>query len=295
MDTIAARNIARAAATVVTVHDTTPFNGDATSSLQVLHSAECWRRFHHAITHTESGRRSLIARGLQPQRVSTLPHGLLRAARSDARSPGTTTGPLRILFFGQIKPYKGLDTLIDALTLMPAEAHRRVKLHVRGQAFMDMSPLLAKVAAAGLAEVVDFRLERIPDDEVDSLFAEADVVAMPYHRIDASGVLSKALAHGVAVLATQTGGFAEVLRHGETALLCQVGDSQAFARAIMDLATDPALLARLWENASHLGETTASWPEIGRRTVDLYQQVLARCSRTVDPRTSAPTPIAKPR
>lgn len=296
VDSLFIRSIAAASATVLTVHDTTPFNGNATSRLQVLHSDECWRKFDHLIAHTESGRRSLIARGLPPQKVSTIPHGLLGSEQSSARTGASApTGPLRVLFFGQIKPYKGLDTLIDALALLPREMQRRVHVRVRGQAYMDMAPLLAKVEAAGLTETVDFRLERIPDEDVDTLFAEADVIAMPYHRIDASGVLFKALTHGVAVVASDTGGFAEFLRHGENALLCKVGDAQAFGRAIADLAGDRALLARLRASADRLGRSTASWPEIGTRTVELYQQVAARRAKAAEARARAPHRAATPR
>jgi glycosyltransferase involved in cell wall biosynthesis len=296
VDSLFIKSIATASATLLTVHDTTPFNGNATSRFQVLHSDECWRKFDHLIAHTEAGRRSLIARGLPQQRVSIIPHGLLgpeqRRARTGDASP---TATLRVLFFGQIKPYKGLDTLIDAIALLPREMQRRVNVRVRGQAYMDMAPVLAKVEAAGLAQIVDFRLERIPDDEVDALFAEADVIAMPYHRIDASGVLFKALTHGVAVVASETGGFAEFLRHGENALLCKVGDAQAFGRAIMDLAGDPALLARLRTNADRLGRSTASWSEIGARTVELYQQVIARREKAAEARAHAPHRAATPR
>ncbi len=172
---------------------------------------------------------------------------------------------------------------------------RRLSVRVCGQAYMDMAPLLARVEAANLAGTVDFRLERIPDEEVDPLFAEADVIVMPYHRIDASGVLFKALSHGVAVVASETGGFAEFLRHGENALLCKVGDAQAFGRAIMDLAGNPALLARLRANAERLARSTASWSDIGTRTVELYQQVVARRGKAAEARASAPRRAATPR
>jgi glycosyltransferase involved in cell wall biosynthesis len=276
VDSLFIRSIARTSATVLTVHDTTPFNGNATSALQVLHSEGCWRKFDHLVTHTESGRQSLVDRGLPSRQISVVPHGLLSAEPSRARGDDAADGRLSILFFGQIKPYKGLDTLIDAVALLPRETSRRLRVRVRGQPYMDMSAIRAQVDAAGLADTVDFRLERIPDAEVDALFAAADVIAMPYHRIDASGVLSKALAHNVAVVASETGGFAEFLRHGENALLCKVGDAEAFAGALTALADDPALLARLRANAGRLGEATASWAEIGDRTVALYREALAR-------------------
>jgi glycosyltransferase involved in cell wall biosynthesis len=137
------------------------------------------------------------------------------------------------------------------------------------------------------------RLERVPDSEVDALYSAADAIVMPYHRIEASGVLSKALAHGLAVIASDTGGFSEFLRHDETALLCPVGDAAAFGNAIADLIADPSRLERLAMNARSLGNTTPSWSEIGARTVELYQHVIAQTGRSPQPvgsaRRQAPT------
>lgn len=297
VDSMFLDRISGISATILTVHDTTPFNGDATSRIQILHSEQCWRKFDHIITHTESGRRSLIARGIAPNRISAIPHGLLRAdqnTEAEATGGDRRAARLRLLFFGQIKPYKGLDTLIDAVALLPPEARRRLHVQVCGQAYMDMSPILAKIEAAGLSGTVDFRLERIPDAEVDALFSAADVIVMPYHRIDASGVLSKALAHGLAVIASATGGFSESLRHGETALLCPVGDADAFGRAIASLIADPKRVDHLRMNARRLGKATPTWSEIGARTVELYQHVIARTGRstgTIRPAPrQAPTP-----
>jgi len=198
-------------------------------------------------------------------------HQAERRDRRDAR--------LRLLFFGQIKPYKGLDTLVDAVALFAPEMRSRLHVRVCGQPYMDMSPITAKIESAGLSETVELRLERIPDADVDALYSWADAIVMPYHRIEASGVLSKALAHGLAVIASETGGFAEFLRHGETALLCPVGDSNAFGRAIESLITDPRRVEQLGMNARRLGMATPSWAEIGARTVELYQHVIAQTGR----------------
>lgn len=286
--------ISEVSATVLTVHDTTPFNGDATSRLQVLHSERCWRKFDHIVTHTESGRKSLIARDIAPNRISVIPHGLLQAdrqaAQNDRRAPR-----LRLLFFGQIKPYKGLDTLIDAVALLAPEARSRLHVRVCGQPYMDMAPIVAKIESAGLSEIVELRLERIPDAEVDALYSSTDAIVMPYHRIEASGVLSKALAHGLAVIASETGGFAEFLRHGETALLCPVGDSASFSRAIESLIADPQRVELLSMNARRLGMATPSWQEIGARTVELYQHVVAQTGRSRRPVTRAPRQAPTPR
>ncbi len=99
VDSLFIKSIATASATVLTVHDTTPFNGNATSRLQVLHSDECWRKFDHLIAHTEF--RPAIAHRPRPaaakcQHHPARPAGLGAAARPDrrSRSGGTAQGPL---------------------------------------------------------------------------------------------------------------------------------------------------------------------------------------------------------
>ncbi len=296
LDAMILDRISETSATVLTVHDTTPFNGDATSRMQVLHSEQCWRKFDHIITHTESGRKSLVARDIPPNRISVIPHGLLQGDRTDEpRAAGSgRDARLGLLFFGQIKPYKGLDTLIDAIARLPPQARERLHVRVCGQPYMDMSPIFAKIEAAGLSQIVELRLARIPDAEVDALYAAADAIVMPYHRIEASGVLSKALAHGLAVIASETGGFAEFLRHGETALLCPVGDADAFGRAIASLVADRQCVEHLRTNARRLGMATPSWSDIGVRTIELYQNVMARTGRGANPVVCAPQQAPTP-
>jgi glycosyltransferase involved in cell wall biosynthesis len=276
VDTLFLDSINKICPTILTVHDSTPFNGDASSSLQLLQTKQCWRKVDHIITHTAAARESIVAQGVSSQRISIIPHGVLRKQGAAPTRTRATSDRLDILFFGQIKPYKGLDVLVEALALLPPQTRKRVRLRIRGKAYMDMSPILSRIESAGLAGLVDAQFERVPDEELDALFAAADVIAMPYRRIDASGVLSKALDHGLAVVASDTGGFSEFLQHGETALLCPIDDAAAFARAIEALVDDRQLLNKLQANARRLGDDTPSWSEIGKQTIDVYRRARGR-------------------
>jgi glycosyltransferase involved in cell wall biosynthesis len=134
------------------------------------------------------------------------------------------------LFFGYVRHYKGLDTLLDA---WPRVRERRpATLIVAGEFYEDAAPYRAQVAAAGEGAV---RLldHYIGDDEVEALFKAADVVVLPYRSATQSGVTHVAYALGVPVITTDVGGLAETVRPGETGLVAPPENPRALADTIV--------------------------------------------------------------
>lgn len=71
--------------------------------------------------------------------------------------------------FGQIKPYKGLDVLIEALGQVPQALRQRARVVIAGAAHMDMAPIKERIAALGLEDVVELRLGRLDETQMVSL------------------------------------------------------------------------------------------------------------------------------
>jgi glycosyltransferase involved in cell wall biosynthesis len=257
---------------VLTVHDSTPFNGDPPSRLQLRETSKCWRKFDQLITHTCLGRETLLQLGVERNRINVIPHGILRERPGTNPLHRNASDRVNLLFFGQIKHYKGLDVFIEALSCLSEDTLRKIRVRICGKPFMDLAPLLEKIETAGLSGIIDVRADHIPDHEVDSLFTQSDIIVLPYQRIDASGVLSIALGRGLAVVASDIGGFSELLEDGETALLCPPNDVPAFARAIERLVWDDGLRSRIRANAQTLSTTAPSWNEIGALTVEAYRK-----------------------
>ena len=137
-------------------------------------------------------------------------------------------GPL-LLFFGYIRPYKGLRYLIEALPRIAAETGAR--LLVVGEFYEDDAPYRELVRRLGVEDRVRFIDRYVGNDEVDAFFAAADLVVLPYVSATQSGIAQIALAFDRPMIVTRVGGLPEVVREGRTGFLVEAGDAQGIADA----------------------------------------------------------------
>jgi glycosyltransferase involved in cell wall biosynthesis len=264
----------RRAPLVMTVHNSVPFHGAAASRLQLLGAGSLHDRFDRLIAHTPTTRQHLLDEGIAPRRIALVPHGLLPLADAAAPAPAEER-VCRVLFFGEIKPYKGLRLLIDAIAALPPATRARLRLHVAGRPRMEMAPLIQACHTLGFADQVTWDLRFIRNEALADLFAACDVVVLPYHDVDSSGVLTLATSAGKAVVASEIGGFRDLLASGETALLAPL-EPAGFAQALGRLVEDDALRRRLGDNLRRHGtDAIPSWSAIGRATVDIYADAIA--------------------
>jgi glycosyltransferase involved in cell wall biosynthesis len=146
----------------------------------------------------------------------------------------------RLLFFGIVRPYKGLDILLRALAQSPPH----VTLTVAGEFWSDSRELDDLVAELGLRDRVTLRPGYLPADQLPSLFAAADALVMPYRAATASQNALLAFAHGVPVVTTTAGALAEAVRDGVDGLTCAPGDTGDLLRVLTEIS-DPVVLGRL--------------------------------------------------
>ena len=137
-----------------------------------------------------------------------------------------------VLFFGFVRPYKGLPDLIDAL----AQTRREVKLLVVGEFWKDSHAQIdEQIRHLGLHERVAIVDRYVANEEVPRYFSAADIVALPYRSGTGSGILQMAFGHGRPVVATRVGSQADAVRHGETGLLVPPRRPDALAKAIDEI------------------------------------------------------------
>ncbi len=141
-------------------------------------------------------------------------------------------GKPSILFFGNIRAYKGLDVLIEAFARVRKELE--AELVVAGEFYSDPGPLKERVRALGLDGDVRWTGAYVPNREVPALFRRAHVVALPYRSATQSGIVPLAYQFGVPVIASDVGGLSEVVRDGRTGLLFPAGDSERLASLLVD-------------------------------------------------------------
>jgi glycosyltransferase involved in cell wall biosynthesis len=150
------------------------------------------------------------------------------------------SGNIRLLSFGIVRPYKGLDVLLQALAAAPAH----VTLTVAGEFWGGTAATEKLIADLGLAGRVTLRPGYVPADQIPALFAAADALVMPYREATASQNALLAFAHGVPVITTTAGALAEPVRDGVDGLTCTPGDPGDLLRALRAIS-DPRTAQRL--------------------------------------------------
>ena len=168
-----------------------------------------------------------------------------------------------MLFFGLLRPYKGLDLLLDAWGGIDD-----AELWIVGMPRMDVSPL-RRAAPPNVHFVCRF----VSDAEMSAYFTRADLVVLPYREADQSGVAYTALGSGTPLLLSDVGGFPELAASG-AARTFPAGDATALRTALQELLPDPGALASMAERARAAAAGPYSWDEIARRTLELYETLI---------------------
>jgi glycosyltransferase involved in cell wall biosynthesis len=223
------------------------------------------------IAHSEHGARRLREQlGLDPDRVRVIPHGAfdyltqLAEERPLPAELDGAEGPV-ILFFGLLRPYKGLDVLIEAFREVAG-----AELWIVGNPRMDVAPL--RQAASAAPGRVRFVSRFVEDAEVPAIFRRADIVVLPYRDAEHSGVLYTGLAFGKPLVLSAVGGFPEVAATG-AARLVPPGDVSALTTALTELVGDAAARKSLTAAARAAAAGPYSWDAIAAQTLDLYGEL----------------------
>jgi glycosyltransferase involved in cell wall biosynthesis len=238
-------------------------------------------RMDALVAHTQAGGEALVERfGAEPGRVHVIPHGAFDyLTHQEAEEPlpaelADVEGPV-VLCFGVLRPYKGVDVLVDAFREIEG-----AELWVVGRPWMAVEPL--RRAAARARATVRFVDRFVADAQLPAFFRRADVVALPHRRVDQSGVLYTALAFGKAMVLSDVGGFSEVGRVDGAAELVPPEDPAALAEALTRLIADPGARRSLEQRAAAAAAGRYSWDDIARRTLALYEELTTDRARTPD-------------
>jgi glycosyltransferase involved in cell wall biosynthesis len=239
---------------------------------QVASARRVFGRMDAVVAHSEHGARRLREEvGLDPGRVRTIPHGAfdyLTRLPDEAPLPAElerAEGPV-ILFFGLLRPYKGIDTLLRAF--------RRVEgaeLWVVGNPRMELGPL--HLLAAEASGRVRFLTRFVDDAEIPAIFRRADVVVLPYRDAEHSGVLYTGLAFGKPMVLSAVGGFPELGEEG-AARIVEPEDPEALAAVLSELVGDEGARAELADAARAAASGRYSWDAVAAQTLALYRELL---------------------
>jgi D-inositol-3-phosphate glycosyltransferase len=246
-----------------------------------------YRLADHVFVHTEQMKRELLLDfGVHEGAVSVIPYGINNSVPDTDLTPteakqrlGIRGDERTILFFGVIRPYKGLEYLVDAFQQLAA-SHPEYRLIIAGEPRKGSEQYLDEIQRTinrhvNRGQVIE-KIRYIPDEETELYFKAADVLALPYTHIFQSGVLFLAYSFGLPVIAADVGSLRDDIVPGETGYLCRPCDPINLAKAIEKYFKSDLYKnldsrrqeVRDYSNAKH------SWDIVGEITRKVYTQLL---------------------
>jgi glycosyltransferase involved in cell wall biosynthesis len=184
-----------------------------------------------------------------------------------------------ILMFGLIREYKGIDLLIKSLSLLK-DKRPKLRVLIAGACYDERLIESYKDLAKRLSveALVRFRIEKIDDALVASLFRVADLIALPYRRIDQSAVLVTAYSHKKPVIASDTGGFLENIIDKKTGYLFKTGDTEDLAQKIDIFFSQPENLCQMGQNAFTFVQSNYVWQTTAQATLNGYRTAFTQAT-----------------
>jgi glycosyltransferase involved in cell wall biosynthesis len=166
------------------------------------------------------------------------------------------------LFFGLVRPYKGLDIAVQALALTKGGA----RLRIVGEFWEGLDETRDLISILGLGERIEIVPRYVSDTEAADYFAACDAVVLPYRTVTGSGVVPLAYRYGKPVVVTDLPGLTEVVRPGETGWVAAPEDPAALA-ALIDSEVSPQAAAAM-APAIAAARAEMSWARFAERVIE---------------------------
>lgn len=141
-----------------------------------------------------------------------------------------------LLFFGVIRPFKGLEDLIAAFDALPESETSACWLTVVGETWEGWTLPVELIERSRYRDRITFVNRYVSDAEVARFFAEADAVVLPYHRSSTSGPLHMTMSYGLPVVVTRVGGLTEAVADYDGAILVPPADTGALQIALKEVS-----------------------------------------------------------
>lgn len=200
------------------------------------------RNIDHVLVHSveEAERAAALLPNVPATRLPLPPFGPAVDAQRDAAAHARNRsvpddGVVRLLAVGFIRPYKGLEVLLEAMRDAP-----QVHVTIRGECWTEEyeAALRSLAGHEELAGRVDLRVGYVPESELADLFRGHDMVALPYLEATGSQNAALAFAYGLPVIASDLGALVEGVADGVDGVVVPPGDVAAWSTALCALTPE---------------------------------------------------------
>lgn len=234
------------------------------------------------IIHSEVSRQDAIKLyRISPKKIVVIPHGDYKffipekqLSKIEAKEKlGIPEQRNTILFFGAIRSNKGLHDLLDAIPTIKNKISN-VLLIIAGEPLQDYFKYQKHIQSLGITDAIFESLEYIPIEEVSTYFYASDIVILPYHEISQSGVLHLAYAFGKPVIASNIGGFQEVVEDGKNGFLIPPHNPELISEKVIKILNNDDLAEKMGKHSLFLADSKFSWESIAQKTEHLYTEIV---------------------
>ncbi len=246
-----------------------------------------YRLADHIFVHTQEMQRELTEEfAVQASKVRVIPFGINNQVPNTSLSPsqakerlGIRSAEKTILFFGKIRPYKGLEYLVEAFLRLAkrSEDYRMIVAGKPGKGCEKYWDAIEKQISGYVQEGrILLRPDFIPDHEVEVYFKAADVLVLPYRNIYQSGVLFLGYNFGLPVLTANVGSLKHEIIEGQTGFVFKPEDPTELVEVIQRYFTSDLYqdLGRRREGIRSFAANRHSWDVVGQATVSVYADLL---------------------
>lgn len=251
---------------VHTIHDVTAHSGEKKWWIEITEN-DLRKHSDRFIVHGKSLKKELLQRHkwIKSKQVYVIPHGPLSTYTQ--KNPKTYDEKKnRILFFGRIHKYKGLEYLVKAEPKISQKV-KKLKIIIAGHG-PELERCKRKIVNIEHFEIID---KYINDNEIPKLFQESSVVVLPYTDASQSGIIPIAYEYKKPVIVTNVGSIPEVVDHEKTGLIVEPKNTRELACAIIELLLNKKKRNQMGINAHQKLMTELNWEKIADDTIKVYE------------------------
>lgn len=245
--------ISKPAKVIFTVHDVTQHKGEENLLADSLRKL-ILKQSERVIILSEALREKLVYQKVKSEIISVIPHANFSYYSENFELSKKEYKGNRLIFFGRINPYKGLDVLLEAMKLVVKEKPNTL-LSIVGNG--DLSDYKENLSL--LEKNIELHVRWIKDEEVEGFFRESDICIVPYVEASQSGVIPLSYSLGVPVIASDIGGIPEQVINGETGYLVSPGNAVELAQVIIDLVGNMEKTVKMGEKAYEYAHEKLTW------------------------------------
>ncbi|HHB1471756.1 TPA: glycosyltransferase family 4 protein [Yersinia enterocolitica] len=252
---------------VLTIHDALPHSGEGNFLLNYLNNRDT-KNARAYISLTEHVKNQLISIHGKNKEIYVLPLGSFGFKDGKVKNWDGIT-PLRILFFGRIHEYKGIDLLLDAAIFL--QKNHDIELSIYGQG--DLS-----IYAEKIKEIKKIKIENrwVDDSEIGDILHEHDICVIPYKDASQSGVIPSAQYAGLPTIVNPVDGLVEQIEKDKTSLITDGINSESLALCIEKIIDNPSLVNSLSLGSLEYAEKRLSWSPIVSELMVISNEIIKK-------------------